>query len=207
MVNQCAHYVGDVIGGACALPYSCGEAVSYTAKAVSGTCFTFLSIVTGGKVENYNEKADRTVKAAFILPLMYKGVIKILNKKACGKNFYIIDFKDGFLRKKLDLFDFASNYANQVPLRSSLLGRMITNLQIHVGTRLLYALAAVAAVVSRVVDLILGVIAAMLSVVCFGQVEKLNKFAIANLTVFGVVDDLSKGVRGFVNPGQSYLIK
>lgn len=184
--------VCKVIDSAFLLPYYGGKVVSCASETISGVLFTALSVLTVGKVKKYNGDAQNTKNSVYILPYAYKGMIGLLGGKISKTD----KPERGYFREK---FDFPGSGL------SSPNGSLLKRAQIQVGTRILYALMAVAAVVSRIADLILGSVAALLSVISFGRIKELNQFALANLTVFGMIDDVTRGIRGFVNPYQTDL--
>lgn len=200
MVSKCANYVTDVIGGVCILPTYAGDIVSQTSRTVTALAFTALSVLTLGLVDKFNEAASIKRTSVLILPTAFQGVIAVFN---VGAHKYD-KVEQGSFRSEFRLFDKALD-CTQRRKSSKLSGRVVNFMIAQVGSRLLFALAAVVATIIRVVDLIIGVIAAALSIICLGHVEKLNKLALDNLTILGVINDLSNGIRGFVNPFQSNL--
>lgn len=70
----------------------------------------------------------------------------------------------------------------------------------HVASRLTYALLAIASVVTRAVDGVIGVPAAALSLLTLGKFESLNHLAYRGLQVPGIINDLFYCTIKLVNP-------
>ena len=75
----------------------------------------------------------------------------------------------------------------------------------QVCSRLTYVLYAIAAVITRVVDAIIGVFAAVLSFLFLGTFHGVNSYAYTGLQVTGIVNDLFMSVLGVINPGAPSL--
>lgn len=191
---------GQVVNGLANAPVSLGVMASCAGNTVTGIVETALSCLTGGYVKRFNQSASRTRAASLILPTAYRSVIGCFNEKA----FKPVDtsFPDlGYCRQNFNLFSKAFEYHDRVTAP----GAAPTFLQKHFATRGYYFIAAVVAVITRVADFILGSFAAIASLACVGQWDKANEFAAKNLTILGIIDDLSRGIRGVFNPGQSHL--
>lgn len=223
MISKCANYAGNVVAGVGLLPKCAGEVVSHTTKTISGLFFTAMSVVTFGKVRMYNDMANQLMeKSSLILPTAFGGVLSVLNRKVCEYRYPRV----GFLRSKIsfinagrlahsrvtDFKEVRKSTKNEesskldlecVERKSTLRGRATCFMKAEVGSRFSYALVTVVAIICRVVDLIIGTIAAAASILCLGQKDNINRLALASLTIFGVLEDLSVGVRGVVNPRQT----
>lgn len=70
----------------------------------------------------------------------------------------------------------------------------------HIASRLTYLLLAISSVITRVVDGIIGVIAAVLSFLTLGKVESINNLAYRALQAPGIVNDLFYCTIKFINP-------
>lgn len=70
----------------------------------------------------------------------------------------------------------------------------------HIATRLTYALMAVSCVVTRLVDGIIGVPAACLSILLVGRCAPLNNIAFEGLQATGIINDLFFCTVRFINP-------
>lgn len=206
-------YAGDALNGIAVLPLYVSDAAAGVISTASGALGVALSVLAIGKVEKFNKTSMGIFNATRILPDVYRGVISIFNKKVRKDSFLLDDMGKrihaGYFRLSCErLFEKAKVLAKLRAARqpaNSLKERVINILHDHIGTRVMYAAASIVTTVSRVADFILGCFAAILSVLCFGRVTYLNKLAFANLTVFGALEDLSRGIRGLVNPWQSYL--
>lgn len=75
----------------------------------------------------------------------------------------------------------------------------------HGLARLTYALAAVAAVVTRVADIALGLVAGALALLTFGAFDQINSIAYKALKAPGVIADLMECGFLFINPGLAAL--
>jgi hypothetical protein len=70
----------------------------------------------------------------------------------------------------------------------------------HVVSRLGYALRTLAMIISRVIDLIIGAIAAIGSLLTLGCFERINSIAYRGLTGVGMIQDIFYGLRKMINP-------
>lgn len=70
----------------------------------------------------------------------------------------------------------------------------------HVASRLTYALLAVACLVTRAVDGVIGIVAALFSLATLGQFRKLNIIAYRGLQAPGIISDLFYCVVKVINP-------
>ncbi len=70
----------------------------------------------------------------------------------------------------------------------------------HIASRLTYALLAIASLVTRAVDGIIGVIAAGVSFLTLGKIESINNLAYRALQAPGIVKDLFYCTIKFINP-------
>jgi hypothetical protein len=221
-VYGCADYAGDVVVGVGELPDRVGNLFRQSTRTISGLFFTSLSVLTLGKVSKFNSSACGKMDSVDqILPTVYLGVLSIINH---SKTKVLIPSSYGYFRREVTLFDKARdlsgvNYSGKKSLAESsddegddipltkltLRDRVKLFMKEQVASRGMYALAAVVAVISRVADLIIGVLAVAASIICLGKKEKINKMAVDNLTIFGVLDDICNGVRAFVNPMQNDL--
>lgn len=221
MISRCANYAGNVVAGIGLLPKCAGKTVSLATEVVSGLFFTVLSAVTFGKIEECNRHVNSTLRGTpQILPTAFGGVLRVLNGGVVEE--IRNNPEVGYLRGKV-CFATANRLAYhpmaylEVPIenegpeegkvevkrqKATLRGRANCFIKGQIGSRFAYALLTAIAVVYRVADFIIGVIAAAASLICLGQNKKVNEVALKNLTIFGVVNDISDGVRGIVNPQQ-----
>ena len=70
----------------------------------------------------------------------------------------------------------------------------------HVCTRLTFALLALSCVITRVIDLIIGVVAAIGALVTLGTCPKWNRAAYMGLQITGIIQDLFEATIRIVNP-------
>ena len=192
---------GQFVNGLAQIPVNLGLIVVNSMIPISGVVGTALSCLTGGNVERFNATASTTRNASVVLPCIFRAVIGCLNEKS----FYPIDKKYpdlGYCRQLVDLFSQANDYHENIsnPGNSN-----CTFFKKYFVTRGYYLMAAVVAVITRLADFIIGIGCVFVSFAHFGQWSDFNEFTAKNLTVLGIIDDLSRGIRGVVNPGQSFL--
>ena len=70
----------------------------------------------------------------------------------------------------------------------------------HVYSRLLYFGFAVSSIVTRIVDFVIGLLAAVASVLTLGKVKVLNTTAYNGLNVASVINDIHFGLMRTINP-------
>lgn len=208
------NYGGDVCVGIAMLPSAIGESANAVMHTASGVLGTALSLVTIGWVDKFNHTAKHGMGfSAQILPRLYYGAIRVLNKDVSHGR--LNDETEGHFRSKCDtIFEAAHTYSQGKSLGERV-GKVLSPetctdccsyvLKAWVAARILYAVAAVAAIICRIADMIIGVLSAALSLLFVGSKPGLNRAAYANLTVFGALEDLSRGIRGVINPQQSHL--
>jgi hypothetical protein len=214
MIRNCVDYTGNVFNGFIRLPICIGGAASLTTKTVAGVFGTVMSVATLGLVDKFNRTAQYTGSASRILPTLYRGVLGIVNSKVYESEFVEKEvdggnpFKEnggkGFFRS-LDMLQRVKNEVDDLksnPSNMSFIAWVITD---NIHTRVYYALAAVIDATCRIADFILGVGGAVISIIFLGRIKKLNIAVMRQLTVFGAIDDLSRGIRGFINPWQNSL--
>lgn len=214
-MRRAVDYGGDVCVGIANIPKAIGESAHCVMHTASGVIGTALSLVTIGFVNKFNRTAEEGMGfSAKILPCLYLGAIRVLN--ADVSNDELEHETQGHFRSKCNMiFEAAYTYSKGrwVSKRLKLVAsNPCTDCCSHImkawiAARILYAVAAVAATICRIADLIIGGFAAVLSVLYIGSKPDLNRFASANLTVFGALEDLSRGLRGVFNPQQRHLHK
>lgn len=183
MVNTGVNASVNVTLGALSAAFATGIA----AVGVAGSVF---SIVTGGKFSSVNEVADFTVEAKSILPCLYMPLAVTLNPG------FSIESKGslGSLTKTI-----AAPIFRQAQLAASQEGLFAR----EVVSRVSYGLGVLVAAVTRAADLVLGLVAATLSIFpLIARVKEVNEFAFCHLLSLGVVNDVCVGLRGVINPQQ-----
>ena len=163
--------------------------LSDSVKTVLGVVGTALSVLTGGKDKEFNQLADLTGKSALVLPLLYVRTMQVINPK----------FKTS---EKSTMGVITSKIARPIFRKAGKSSENDKFFQKHVVSRIAYLSGAIVSTVTRTADLALGILGAALSVITFGAVPKINTFALRHLKSLAVVDDVCKGIRGFVNPQQ-----
>jgi hypothetical protein len=177
------------------------ESASDTGKTAIGVAATALSVLTLGLVKPINDWANMTVHAGIILPRIYHAMTQITNPDDCAFRISLptITPRGTFITSRIasPIFDMAFNAASD----ESFLNK-------HIFSRGAYALGALIAIVTRTADLILGLLAAAISIIpCFGRIEEINTFARNQLTFLAVINDVCTGLRGFVNPQQFLMAR
>ncbi len=171
------------------VPFGVCEAAFTAGSATVGVAASTLSILTAGASCRLNALANRAAKASLILPYLYIPVLKVVNPYAridCDSRGIVGAHSTG------SIFRHAAQAACQRDFLSQ-----------HVISRGGYALGATTAVISRVADLAIGLVAAIFAIIpCLGRIESVNNFAVAHLMVFGAVGDVCHALRGVVNPQQ-----
>lgn len=153
-----------------------------------------LSMVTFEKIKFFNTVGDEARGfSKVILPLAYGYVAKIVNPNLK------IDFESVFYKpaptciSKL-IADPIHQYARAAAASESFWTK-------HIISRLSFALAASAYVVTKTADLALGLAVAAFSLVpCFGRAEEVHEFALQQLRALNVIDMVVLCAHQFFNP-------
>lgn len=192
-------YIGNSCLNLLLLPFNiAGNAVNATCTVV-GVASSVLSVGTFGQIQTVNNFADLTRHAYSIVPNVYKSVLEVVNPYSrCEEG------KRGILTESIatPIFKKAKAWA-EIDFVDQAFYPINTFLKKQVLSRGAYVLGALVATITRTADLALGLVAAVFSVIPFlGRARSLNNFAMRNLTFLGVIHDVCKGIRGFVNPQQ-----
>lgn len=163
-----------------------------SALCVVGTAIGLVasaaSIITGGAFGAINRFADRLTASRGILAAPYQAVISVLNTKQEYSS-----YKAGVVTSK------TAGRMTQLAQRLIHSEKPVVR---ELGSRAIHALAAVTYTVSKVCDLAIGVFAGAASLLLLGQADRVNDFANRHLMSTGVVYDVSRSLRGIVNPHQ-----
>lgn len=156
------------------------------------------AICTGGKKTKLSTTAfNYLTNSNLMLSIPYSNLLRMINPKAEISS-KALNHCDGILSHTVNfsLKGLASKY-NQTHWRC-----MISNnsFKHHIASRLTYALLAVACVVARAVDGIIGVAAATLSIVTVGKFTRLNDLAWKTLQPTGIIEDLWFCTMHCINP-------
>lgn len=179
--------VANVVIGLPTATFYCGVSALKTVGGVAGTA---LSLLTFGKVESINNLANYTDHARKILPQAYLGLASVVNPSHQQQQPRI-----GVITAYIATPIFTA--AGRVSCDEN------SFLMKHIVSRGAYALGALVSVVTRTADLVLGLIAATLSIIpCMGRVKGINNIAVNQLSSLAVIHDVCCGLRGFVNPQQ-----
>lgn len=179
-------------------------------KTVTGIGASVLSVCTGGKVDGINRWAVMTDRSVYSLSDFYRVGIVIVDLSSDledeSKGLFREIVQDKIIMKCYSLKTYTTFSGEEKSIKKL--------------NRLAFLSQATLGVVARVVDFVIGVFAAIASVfvaaarmafaVCGskklnGVAGSVNTFAYRNLTLLGAIDDLCKGVRGFINPSQKGL--
>ncbi len=160
-----------------------------TALAITGVAGTALSIVTLGKVSVINQLANCTADAGDIGRICYSYVGRVINP-----DFILSQNRMGEATSKIaaPIFNLAISEASQDGfLRSALISRS------------LFAVGAAISIATRTADFVLGIFAAIISIVpCCARVKPLNAFALRQLGGLNIINDICAAARGLINPQQ-----
>jgi hypothetical protein len=172
------------------LPLAAYETLSLTTEATVGVAGSAASILTGGIFTPINKLADFTKKASYILPQLYIGIGSVVNPD------FSFDPENpmGLVTQAVaaPIFSLAGKAAQTDDVVSR-----------EIVARGAYLLGAAVAVITRLADLAIGLVAAAVSIIpLFGRVRMVNVFAVEHLMSLAVIHDVCGGLRGFINPGQ-----
>lgn len=144
------------------------------------------TILTVGKHLPTCQFACNHIKQSFqLLPHVYASLLRAIHPQA--------SLGDTKLKGVVGFVDPIWEKANTYSLSDHFLKR-------HVASRLTFALALVASVVTRAVDGIFGICFAALSLLTLGKIEKMNEVAYNTLKASGVIRDLFFSTLLILNP-------
>lgn len=154
---------------------------------IFGAIVAVLSIVTLGSIKNLNKTAKEMTKAGGgLLGNTYASLLLTTNPAA-----KISEDATGFLNAHVAKPIFKN--AQSLSQKDSVIAR-------HVFSRALFCVAAVAAVITRIIDLVIGVLAMIVSFLTLGNYKSVNNLACSGLQVGGIVGDLHKTIVHMINP-------
>ncbi len=166
-----------------------------------GTVFTAaLSVCTFGISNELNRYAHNNTEenrfSKFILPSVYLYFLKIMDPNA---NLAVKREPE----PKNEIW-ISSAVAHPIFKKAKIISlKNNTFFKRHFVSRGCYALAGLVSIVTKVADLALGLLAAVLSIIpCLGRLEGINDFAFNQLGALSLVDDLCRAARGVMNPQQ-----
>lgn len=173
--------------------------VTGIADTVLGTAATAASILTLGKFEGISKFAARHI-ASGIITNPYVFLLKTINPNAqftTHNNALISAEGRGFIAK--EAYDFFAIMEYKCQRSESL----IMN---YLGSRITSAVMAIACVVTRAVDGVIGIIAAAFSLLTLGKVESFNNLAFRGLQITDVINDLLYCTLKVFNPELGYSL-
>ncbi|MBS0636504.1 MAG: hypothetical protein JSS12_03245, partial [Verrucomicrobia bacterium] len=174
------------------IPFSFVEGVQNAGRTAVGVVNSLASAITGGKYSTLNERAKLTEKSAEIITPVYRAIVRVINPRANMENGY----KEGVVSEAV------LGTITEALLNAGWSKNVVAR---QIGTRLLFAVKAVAAIVTKAVDFSIGLVAATFSIVPFlGRSDVLNNIAVSHLTSTDVIDVVCKSLRGMVNPASIY---
>lgn len=149
------------------------------------------AICTGGKKAKLSTTAfNYLTNSNLMLSIPYSNLLRMINPKA-DVSPKALSHCDGVLSHTVNfsLKGLASKYYQST-----------NSFKHHVASRLTYALLAVTCIVARTVDGIIGVAAAILSIVTVGKFTRLNDLAWKTLQPTGIIEDLWFCTMHCINP-------
>lgn len=158
---------------------------------------TVISIITsvgtlitlGMNTKLYNVNRNFLLQTRYTLSYVYYFLLKTINTRATmdegGSD------TGGLLSNiiSLKMKSIASNCGNST--------NVITR---HVFSRMAYFLCGISTVVMRIVDLVIGLIAMIVSFLTLGKFKKINDIAYKGLTITGVIEDIFINLIHAINP-------
>ena len=171
-------------------PFRVGKAViSGTEDIVVGVTGVALYAITMGNNKTFEDMADKLENTYKMLPRVFKSILKVVKPHypiADNLNEY------GWLSDKciVFLFDKSEVYARNKD----------SFIKSHFFSRGTAALLLIVGPITRTADLALGLVAASFSILTLGNVERINTFAMQQLTFFGLAEDICFSLSLLVNP-------
>jgi len=161
------------------------------ADAIIGTGIGVVAVLSGGTLCTTNDIHRRYIDSTnHLLSQPYICLLRTINP-----NVLVESPGRGYFTSKVQGF-IAQAIRNCNESESTLVK--------HFVSRLTFALYGIASVVTRAVDGVLGVIAALFSFMTLGYFTELNRFAYRNLQVTGVIEDLVKSILGCMRPSLAF---
>ncbi len=172
--------------------------ITGSVNATAGVLTGSLNILTAGKKHSLHKiTLAQLCNTRLTLSLFYLNGLRVLNPHARLCNY--------IPKNSLELsFDGNGLFAGRVnTLIQDLSAQCNTSknfLKKQVISRLTYVLLAVASLVTRAVDAVIGIIAAVFSILTLGKFNTINTIAFRGLQVPGIVDDLFYCAVKIINP-------
>lgn len=177
-------------------PFSAITSIADTVIGIGAGIGTIATLGTNPKI--FNTSISYISSSRYIIAKPYINILRTINPNAKFFEFdpdkqksSISPTDDGLLTGEVQRF-----------LELKALDASTSNnfLKRHVISRLTYALLAISSIVTRYVDGIIGVSAAVLSIAFLGTVEPLNNLAYRGLQSTGIISDLFYCTAKFINP-------
>ncbi len=196
--------------------FGCIKFVTSIADTIIGMGLGCGDIVTAGKIESLHKLSVSQLDFSYkILSPSYRNFLKAINPKAHFSdevNTYDINFQkrnseinhkppmiscrgNGLLADSIALS--LDNFANRSYQSDNLIKK-------YVISRLTYPVLALACLVTRLVDGIIGLLAATFSLLTLGKFTLLNNIAVRGLESTGIINDFFYCVIKTINPGAKY---
>ncbi len=152
-----------------------------------GVAANVLATATFGKYYSLIEYSELTKDSIHVLTGNYSAIMEVVNPDVSLDN-----LKMGFLSRYLakPIFDKACKSASN---DKSILEK-------HVIARGAFAIGGIVAVVTKTIDLAIGIFAASISLVTLGVFKEVNQIALDHLSSLSLVSDLSASFTGIINP-------
>jgi hypothetical protein len=170
--------------------------ITSAVDAIIGVGAGIGAICTAGKhTQTYKFAMNHLCNLDRVFVNPYVNFLRAVNPEAQfstdKNNVAISSMGDGFLSDLISVK--LKNYARHCYNSDNFLKR-------HVASRLTYAVLAVACLVTRAVDSVIGILAAIFSVFTFGKFESLNNLSYRALQFPGIITDLFYCTLKFINP-------
>ncbi len=179
------------------LPLAAIESTQNLIYTAVGVAASIVSAITCSKFKKCNSWATYTEHSSQILAPLHRQVIKVLRPNDWMKGHCYSYEENGIISNKV-LFSFTVDYL----LRC---GNSENTYVREIGTRLCFAVKAVAAVVTKVFDITLGVLAGGLSIIpLFARSDAINQFAHEQLQATDLANTFCRCLRGITNPRAIY---
>ncbi len=166
---------------------------------IVGVFAGFVSIANSGKKKAIFKLAMNHLDSSRkIVVSPYRYLLKTLNLSAEISYLYKSDWKKFYISAKGDGL-ITHNVSKFLEKKA----RSYYKSDRHFATRLTYALLALSSIITRVVDGIIGIIAAAFSFLTYGKVVTINNIAYRGLQAPGIVKDLFYCTIKIINPEAS----
>jgi hypothetical protein len=199
---SCCKLIKTSIQNLMNLPSNLATIIPFALRALPSIITTPLSCITAGQFKFINEMAsEHSLSSNLIFFHSYTGLISIINPKISIDSYLNKMNDDG--RGIITSLVVTKLFEKAQDLNSE---KKLSFCKKHIFSRVLFALGGILSIITKIADVAIGLIGALVVALTFAQVEKINMFAINNLITFpGVFHNVFTGMRGFIHPTQSEL--